>query len=205
MGDLNIDKDYLDEQFVNKINEIDNETLQSLIKLFLENYQTQFNYDQIEGLNNYCKSIFANEVNNEGFIRQVKYMVNKGIYGRINKKYKSELTELGLNPEKVELISELEKQYYENNLNKNERKAKNDLLHVKDFDMFTEMPVHYSDYPVYDGDQENHDIKKQNVFINFKLSEGTNEFNTLVSIDKEKLIGVYEKIEKAQEKLDKLS
>ena len=70
--------------------------------------------------------------------------------------------------------------------------------------MLTEMPIHYSDYKIYNEENRNDDIKKQNLFINFKLSEGDKENNCLLSIDKEKLIGMYEQIEKLQEKLDKL-
>ena len=50
----------------------------------------------------------------EHFIRQLKYLFNKGIYGRINKKHKAELIELGIAPEKMEIICDVEKKYFEN-------------------------------------------------------------------------------------------
>ena len=51
----------------------------------------------------------------------------------------------------------------------------------------------------------NDNIKKQNLFINFRLCDDNKEENCVLSIDKEKLIGLYEQVEKIQEKLDKLS
>ena len=141
----NSDKDYLDEAFIRKINNSEINSLLSLMKELLENYRTELNYEQFQYFNNECKSLY-DEGYSENFIRQLKYLINKGIYNRITKRYKSDLIELGIEPEKVEAISNLQKQYQDINLDKNEKNVKNNSLYLKDFDMYTEMPVHYSDY-----------------------------------------------------------
>lgn len=205
MTDTEIDKEYLDEAFIERINNTENDSLSSLINILLQNYDTEYSYEKIEKFNNLCKTVYANEINAEHFLRQLKYLFNKGIYGRINKKFKSDLVGLGVQQEKVEIIADAAKKFYEDNLKKNEEKAKNECYHVKDFDMFTEMPVHYSDYKIYVEENRNDDIKKQNLFMNFRLCDDNKEENCVLSIDKEKLIGLYEQVEKIQEKLDKLS
>ena len=93
---------------------------------------------------------------------------------------------MGIQQEKVEIIADAAKKFYEENLKKNEEKAKNECYHVKDFDMFTEMPVHYSDYKIYVEENRNDDIKKQNLFMNFRLCDDNKEENCVLSIDKEK-------------------
>ena len=167
----NSDKDYLDEAFIRKINNSEINSLLSLMKELLENYRTELNYEQFQYFNNECKSLY-DEGYSENFIRQLKYLINKGIYNRITKRYKSDLIELGIEPEKVEAISNLQKQYQDINLDKNEKNVKNNSLYLKDFDMYTEMPVHYSDYKISKEEQENYDIKKQNLILNLNLSNG---------------------------------
>lgn len=205
MTDIQIDQEYLDDAFIERINNTENEALSSLLNALLQNYESEFTYEKIEKFNNLCKTIYANEVNAEHFLRQLKYLFNKGIYGRINKKYRADLAALKIEEEKIGILAEAQKKFYEQNIKKNEERNKEEYYHVKDFDMLTEMPIHYSDYKIYNEENRNDDIKKQNLFINFKLSEGDKENNCLLSIDKEKLIGMYEQIEKLQEKLDKLS
>ena len=141
MSGENIDKEYLDSAFISQINSIDDESLKNLCNFVLSTYKTEYNYEDLEKLNQECQSIIDNDLNIENFIRQLKYLFNKGIYGRINKKHKAQLIELGLTPEKMELISEMEKKYFELNLEKNDNEEKNQILTLKDFDMLTEMPV----------------------------------------------------------------
>ena len=95
MKNENLDKNYLDENFVERINNTDNEALHSLLTFLVENYETELTYEQIELFNNKCKSIYENSLNSENFIRQIKYLINKGIYGRIIKKFKNDLHEIG--------------------------------------------------------------------------------------------------------------
>ena len=109
MSGENIDKEYLDSAFISQINSIDDESLKNLCNFVLSTYKTEYNYEDLEKLNQECQSIIDNDLNIENFIRQLKYLFNKGIYGRINKKHKAQLIELGLTPEKMELISEMEK------------------------------------------------------------------------------------------------
>ena len=198
------DKDYLDEVFIKRINNTDTNSLLSLVKLLLENYKTELNYEQIQYFSDQFKSLY-DEQDVDNFIRQLKYLINKGIYNRITKRYKNELIELGIEQEKVEAISNLQKQYQEINFDKNEKNVKNNTIYLKDFDMYTEMPVHYSDYKINDEDQENPDIKKQNLIINLNLSNNEKDEHKILEIDKQKMINLFEKIELIQEYLDKLS
>ena len=200
----NSDKDYLDEAFIRKINNTEINSLLSLMKELLENYRTELNYEQFQYFNNECKSLY-DEGYSENFIRQLKYLINKGIYNRITKRYKNELIELGIEPEKVEAISNLQKQYQDINFGKNEKDVKNNTIFLKDFDMYTEMPVHYSDYKISKEEQENYDIKKQNLILNLNLSNGEKEEHKIFEIDKLKMINLFEKVEQIQEYLDKIS
>ena len=198
------DKDYLDEVFIKRINNTDTNSLLSLVKLLLENYKTELNYEQIQYFSDQFKSLY-DEQDVDNFIRQLKYLINKGIYNRITKRYKNELIELGIEQEKVEAISNLQKQYQDINLDKNEKNVKNNTIYLKDFDMYTEMPVHYSDYKINNEDQENPDIKKQNIILNLNLSNNEKDEHKILEIDKQKMINLFEKIELIQEYLDKLS
>ena len=71
--------------------------------------------------------------------------------------------------------------------------------------MYTEMPVHYSDYKISKEEQENPDIKKQNIILNLNLSNNEKDEHKILEIDKQKMINLFEKIELIQEYLDKLS
>ena len=205
MSDENIDKEYLDTSFINLINSIDVESLKNLCNFALSTYKTQYNYEDLEKLNQECQAIIDNDLNIEHFIRQLKYLFNKGIYGRINKKHKAELIELGISPEKMEIICEVEKKYFEVNLEKNEDEDKNQIMTLKDFDMITEMPVVDTQYNTMVDDDKNEDFKKQNLLINLRLNKIGEDKREVIQVDKKKLIGLFSQIEKLQEQLDKLS
>ena len=205
MSDENIDKEYLDTSFINLINSIDVESLKNLCNFVLSTYKTQYNYEDLEKLNQECQAIIDNDLNIEHFIRQLKYLFNKGIYGRINKKHKAELIELGISPEKMEIICEVEKKYFEVNLEKNEDEDKNQIMTLKDFDMITEMPVVDTQYNTMVDDDKNEDFKKQNVLINLRLNKNGEDKREIIQVDKTKLIGLFTQMEKLQEQLDKLS
>ena len=158
----NIDKEYLDNAFIAQLNSIDNESLQNLCNFVLSTYKTEYNYEDLEKLNQECQTIIDNELNIENFIRQLKYLFNKGIYGRINKKHKAELIELGLSPEKMEILCEIEKRYFELNLEKNENEDKKQIMNLKDFDMITEMPVVDTKYNSMIDGEKNEDFKSNN-------------------------------------------
>ena len=200
-----IDKEYLDTAFINQLNGIDNESLKNLCNLYLSTYKTEYNYEDLEKVNHECQSVIDNDLNIENFIRQLKYLFNKGIYGRINKKHKSELIELGLSPEKMEILCEVEKKYFEKNLENNENEDKKNILTLKDFDMMTEMPVVDTKYnTMVDGDK-NVDFKKQKLLINLRLNRNGEDKREVIQVDKTKLIGLFSQMEKLQEQLDKLS
>ena len=201
----NIDKEYLDNAFISQLNSIDNESLNNLCNFVLSTYKTEYNYEDLEKLNQECQTIIDNELNIENFIRQLKYLFNKGIYGRINKKHKAELIELGLSPEKMELLCEVEKRYFELNLEKNENDDKKQVMTLKDFDMITEMPVVDTQYNSMIDGEKNEDFKKQKLLINLRLNKNGEDKREVIQVDKTKLIGLFSQIEKLQEQLDKLS
>ena len=201
----NIDKDYLDPQFITCINSIDNDSLKNLSYLFLSTYKTEYTYDDLDRLKQECQSILDNELSIEHFLRQLKYLFNKGIYGRINKRHKADLIELGITPEKVEVISETEKKFFEQNLEKNEEDDKKQICTLKDFDMMTEMPVVDTDYRAMEDEEKNVDFKKQKLIINLRLNKNGKDKREVIQVDKTKLIGLFSQMEKLQEELDKLS
>ena len=205
MSGDNIDKDYLDSAFINQINSIDNESLKNLCNLFLSTYKTEYNYEDLEKLKQECQSIIDNELSIEHFIRQLKYLFNKGIYGRINKKHKAELIEFGIAPDKMELICEVEKNFFEKNLEINENDDKNQILTLKDFDMMTEMPVVDTNYKSIVDGEKNEDFKRQQLLINLRLNKNGEDKREVIQVDKTKLIGLFSQMEKLQEQLDKLS
>ena len=201
----NIDKEYLEPAFINFINGIDNESLKHLCNVFLSTYKTEYTYDDLEKLNQEIESILDNELASEHFIRQLKYLFNKGIYGRINKRHKAELIELGITPEKMEIIFEAERKYFEENFEKNEEEEKKQICTLKDFDMMTVMPVVDTKYiPVID-EEKNIDFKKQQLLINLRLNKDGKDKREVIQVDKTKLIGLFSQMEKLQEELDKLS
>ena len=205
MSGYNIDKDYIDTAFINLLNNIDNDSLKNLCNVFLSTYKTQYNYEDLEKLNQECQSIIDNDLNIEHFIRQLKYLFNKGIYGRINKKHKAELIELGLAPDKMEIICEVEKKYFDLNLEKNEDEDKKQILTLKDFDMITEMPVVDTNYKSMVDGEKNEDFKRQKLLINLRLNKNGEDKREVIQVDKTKLIGLFSQMEKLQEQLDKLS
>ena len=201
----NIDKNYLEPTFINCLNNIDNESLRNLCKMFLSTYKTEYTYEDLEKLNQECQSFIDNELSVEHFVRQLKYLFNKGIYGRINKRHKADLIELGINPEKMEVIFEVEKQFFEENLEKNEDNEKKQICTLKDFDMMTEMPVVDTSYKAMVDEEKNVDFKKQNLLINLRLNKDGKDKREVIQVDKTKLIGLFSQMEKLQEELDKLS
>ena len=201
----NIDKNYLEPTFINCLNNIDNESLRNLCKMFLSTYKTEYTYEDLEKLNQECQSFIDNELSVEHFVRQLKYLFNKGIYGRINKRHKADLIELGINPEKMEVIFEVEKQFFEENLEKNEDNEKKQICTLKDFDMMTEMPVVDTSYKAMVDEEKNVDFKKQKLLINLRLNKDGKDKREVIQVDKTKLIGLFSQMEKLQEELDKLS
>ena len=166
-----LDKNYISDHFVKAVNSCDENLFRNLLQFFLENYETEFNFAALEKFNAEFKSQNVEGIDNEMLVRQLKYIVNKSIYGRVNKKFKGELKELGFNLSKIDLISDLTKRYFERNLSKNEKSAKKESVYLKDFDIVTEMPVAFSSYKISENFEENDDIKKQNLYLGTRYSK----------------------------------
>ena len=105
----------------------------------------------------------------------------------------------------MEIISEIEKKYFEQNLEKNEEEEKKQIYTLKDFDMMTQMPVVDTSYQAMIDDENNIDFKKQKLLINLRLNKDGKDKREVIQVDKTKLIGLFSQMEKLQEELDKLS
>ena len=105
----------------------------------------------------------------------------------------------------MEIICEVEKKFFDLNLEKNEEEDKKQILTLKDFDMITEMPVVDTNYKSMVDGEKNEDIKKQQLLINLRLNKNGEDKREVIHVDKTKLIGLFSQMEKLQEQLDKLS
>ena len=143
MAEESLDKEYIDTAFMNQLNAIDNESLKNLGTLILSTYKTEYNYEDLDKLNQECSSLIDNDLNTEHFLRQLKYLFNKGIYSKVNKRYKAELVELGMSPEKMEILCEIEKQYFDANLEKNEEADKHQIYISKCNNYFNKNIISY--------------------------------------------------------------
>lgn len=204
MSDLELDQMYMDESFVSLINKSDEEKLVTCVNFLIENYNTEMDYDQIVHVNNSINALYGNHLDANSFRRQMKYLTNKGLYNRLSKKYRNDLIALGFDEDKVNILIELQKNFYENNVKKNENEEKQKDLFVKDFEIKTEMPVYTSNYKIKE-ENINNDLKKQNVVLNLNIGNQTKSERMMLMINKTQLINFYEQIEKIQENLDKLS
>jgi len=234
------DQIYLDENFISLINSINNEKFTILFTYFIENYnsitsQTDLN-DFIKVLNSEIKS----DITFNNFYRQIKFLINKGVYLRLSKKFIVDLINLGINEEKVNIIRDLEKAHLDTLIElitKSQNESNNNYItginKIIDVEIKTEMPAYNTDYETfkYEGGElkNNNDIKKENLYLNFKLdkkncgefdstskikiiensfedfNEGFGLFQNFgIKLNKVQLASFYSEIEKIQENLDKL-
>ena len=105
----------------------------------------------------------------------------------------------------MEIICEVEKKFFETNLEKNDEDDLKQICTLKDFDMMTEMPVVDTDYKAMVDEDKNVDFKKQKLIINLRLNKDGKDKREVIQVDKTKLIGLFSQMEKLQEELDKLS
>jgi hypothetical protein len=214
MNELEIDQTYLDENFIRSVNFLDDEKFSQFINYLLENYEDDTDQNKISIYSKIISSLFGGQLipDENHFYRQIKYLVNKGVYNRVSKKFKNDLLSLEISETKIEIVVEAIKPHLEKiyNLNKIKDQISTNLI-VTDFEIKTEMPVSTSKYEmINEVGSLNEDTKKQNVILKFnlknklvikdKLSNG----NLVFQMDKTKLIDFYEQVEKIQEKLDKL-
>lgn len=202
MNEIEIDKEYIDEIFINRLNSLDDEKFNYIINYTLENYQIDSNHEQIAYFCKIIATLFGNEIDSLHFLRQIKYLVNKGSYNRLTKKFKNDLLLLNMNENKIDNLIEIQKNYFEkiNEINKREN---SDNYLVEDFSVKTLMPVHTTNYNLKNNDKNilNEDLKKQNILIKLDIKDHE---SLQIQMDKTKLINFYEEMEKIQEKLDKL-
>jgi hypothetical protein len=108
MNEYEIDQNYLDNEFVNIINIMENEKFAELINLFLENYENSLSHER---LTYYTKIISSSilDIDSHKLMRQIKYLINKGVYNRLSKKFKNDLLQLLLDEEKIDTLIEIER------------------------------------------------------------------------------------------------
>ncbi len=214
MKELEIDQNYLDENFIRSVNSLEEEKFNQFVNYFVDKYEDDTDQEKISHYSKIISSLFGSQVvlDPNHFYRQVKYLINKAIYNRVSKKFKNDLLSIEMAEGKIDIIIEAVKLNLEriNSANKSNDQISNNLI-VTDFEMRTEMPVSTSNYELSnEAGALNDDAKKQNLIIKFNLKSKSNEDEKICNsslafqMDKTKLIDFYEQVEKIQEKLDKL-
>jgi hypothetical protein len=213
MNELEIDKTYLDIKFVNIINNSQIERLESFFNYVLENFSLENTYDKIFSIHEIISEIFGNNIDASHFYRQVKYLINKGCYNRLLKKFKNDLINLNLEESRVDLIIDLIKNYYEKIIEIQKKEELNTNKSIVSFEVLTEMPVVNTNYKILNENGEfNKDLRKQDILLKLKIDSNFSDEETkiennediIIQMDKTKLVSFYEEIEKIQEKLDLL-
>jgi hypothetical protein len=205
--EVEIDKTYLNSDFIALLNNLENDKLSGLLALVLDIYEEAISNDQLTYITKVIGNVIGQEADSLDFFRKIKYLINKGNYNRLSKKFKNDLLQLELEEDKVDVIIETQKLYLEKLGEINKRLNKPDLF-IKDFDIRTEMPVFRNNNAGHDLD----DVRKQNILISLDVEDNNNskpesdgctgKFN--MEMNKVQLINFYKEIERIQEKLDKL-
>jgi len=207
MTDIEYDMQYLDSLTIKKINRLDMNKFIDITKEIIQGINYEVSYDRLNNFSNLIHN-YIGEDNSLTFYREIRYLINKGIFNKLSKKFKAEMLELGFSQEKVDVFCDLLKNSIEtfNEFNKNQDKY--NVVELKDFQVKTEMPVNFSNYPLQSSNvvnNVNNDMKKQHLIFNFVTSDNKSETKNLIfQMDKSQLGSFYEEIEKIQEKLDKL-
>lgn len=185
------DANYLDENFINLLNSISNENFNAIFIHLIENYSAVASQSDFNQFSKLSLSEINSEIAFNNFYRQIKYLINKGVYLRLSKKFLMELINLGFSEEKVNLIRDIQKANLDkllNLINKSEKDSNNNsikgLHKIIDVEVKTEMPSYNTNYETFkaengNSDNYNEDIKKQNVYLNLKLDKkhfGENNF-----------------------------
>ena len=193
---------YFDQQFINNISEIENSKFSQLINFVVEGYSYEINHEKLTNISKSFQSIFGNDKNPLTIYRKLKSLIHSCVYNRFSKKFKTELLNLGLKQEKVEILCEIVKVDLEN-LNE-KLKTSEFTSYLKDFEIKTEMPVLFTNYKVLNEETQNQDYKKQSIDINLIINENNENKEIFFEMNKSQLVNFHEEIEKIQEKLDKL-
>jgi hypothetical protein len=210
MNDLEIDKIYLDSNFVYLINNCEIDRLQTFFNFALENYSVENDQSKINSIQNIISALFGNDIESNNIYRQVKYLINKGCYNRLLKKFKNDLINLEFKESRVELILESIKNHYERIVELQKKDELNNYQSIINFEIKTEMPVMNTNFKITNDDGDfNKDLKKQNILMKFQLDkkncdDSNKNDEILIQMDKTQLVNFYEEIEKIQEKLDLL-
>lgn len=202
--EVEIDKEYVDSGFVELLNQCGLEDFRCLFAYLIENYSDEMNFEKLSYLRRLVSAVFGSESDASSYLRRLKYLINKAICNRVSKKLRDDLSNLKLNNERIEVISSLIKLNYNKINNENRQKQKKNYYEANDIHIETVMPVYNTNKMKQKG--ENKDIKQQSLILNFDLlSASSKEFkSSQFELDKNQLRSLYEEIEKAQEKLDKL-
>ncbi len=239
---MNVDipeENYLDTTFINLINNLEIENFSNILIYFIENYSSIYNEENFENFSRIISSEIKSEIPLKNIWRQIKYLINQGVYSRLSKAFLNNLLSLGFSEEKLNTLREIQKK----NLDKIIQILNKDQVHIDsniikgknriiDVEIKTEMPSFTTNYNYMNefDDNENEDIKKQNLHLNFVLDRNTSSENNIkneekfkksetgngnllglelfqnlsIKMNKNQLVSFYEQIEKIQESLDKL-
>jgi hypothetical protein len=209
-----------------------------LFTYFIENYNAITSQSDFSQISNILISELKTDISFNNFYRQIKYLINKGVYLRLSKKFLVDLINLGLEEDKVSIIRDIQKANLDKLtelINKSQNDSNNNYIKginkIIDVEIKTQMPIYNGNYEAFINNEEkgkidnNEDVNKQNVFINFKLNAKNiceNNFknnenannkskgnlgyfqNLNIKMNKVQLAEFYAEIEKIQENLDKL-
>ena len=206
MTETEYDMQYLDTLTINRINKLDMNKFIDIIKDILQGLNYDVKFDKLNSFSTLIQN-YVGESNSLTFYREIRYLINKGVFNKLSKKFKTDLLQLGFTQEKIDVFSDLVKDYIVLFNEENKQQEKSNICELKDFIITTEMPVNFSNYQFKSDKMNttNNDMKKQNLLFNFEAKDGNNNSkNLMFEMDKVQLSTFYEEIEKIQEKLDKL-
>lgn len=201
MNDSEIDQSYLTELFVSKLNQVDSDSFQEALELILQNKCLNFSSPDANYLFSLIQNLVGPDYSAEHFYRQIKYLVNKGVYNRLSKKFRNDLFSLNISEAIVDLLVETQRKYMDT-FDTNNKVDKT----LVDFSIETQMPVLSSNYNITNSSLlPNEDYRKQNLVFTFNVNSEKEEEQTLnFQLDKSRVASLFAEIEKIQEQLDKL-
>ena len=75
-------------------------------------YKRAIENEKLTYIRHVISTIYGHDINYLNFFRKIKYLINKGLYNRFSKKYKSELLGLKIDEDKIDDLIQLSKENY---------------------------------------------------------------------------------------------
>lgn len=221
------EENYLDPTFINIVNSLELENFQNILTYFIDNYSCILSEENFENFSKIISQEIKSDIPLNNICRQMKYLINRGIYSRLSKAFLGDLLSLGFDEDKLNLLREIQKKNLEKILkvlHNDQMQSESNIIkgqnRIIDVNVKTEMPSFTTNYNFLDefDNEVNEDIKKQNIYMNFTLDKNIfsenirdnkdgkngNYKNLTLKMNKKMLGNFYAEMEKIQESLDKL-